>query len=70
MVSGLYFSQSVNDLRVGSMLGQTERIFHIFLPINNLFYKLNFVLKIILFLHGGIKDFWPSKILKIFRLAN
>ena len=66
MVNGL----DSNDLKVGSMPGQKKRIFYIFLPINNLFYKFNFVLKIILFLHEGIKDFWPSKILKIFRLAN
>ena len=67
MVKGLDFIQSANDLKVGSVLGQKKRIFDIFLPMNNLFYKFNFVLKFILFLHGGIMGFWPSKIIKIFQ---
>ena len=66
MVKVLGFTKDVNDLEVGSMPSQRTRIFHIFLSINNLFYKFNFVLKIILFLHGEIMGFWPSKILKIF----
>jgi len=48
------------------MPSQRTRIFHIFLSINNLFYKFNFVLKIILFLHEEIMGFWPFKFLKFF----
>ena len=66
MVKVLGFTKDVNDLEVGSMPSPRSRIFHIFLSINNLFYKFNFVLKIFLFLHGEIMGFWPSKILKIF----
>ena len=58
MVNVLGFTKDVNDLEVGSMPSQRTRIFRIFRSINNLFYKFNFVLKIILFLHGEIVGFW------------
>ena len=70
MVKVFGFTNDVSGLKLGSMPVQRTRIFYIFLSINNLFYKFTFVLKITLFLHGGIMGFWPSKIQKISRLTN
>ena len=62
----LGFTKDVNDLEVGSIPSQRTMNFLIFLSLNNLFYKFNFVLKIILFLNEKLWVFGPLKFLKFF----
>ena len=66
MVKGLGFTQGVNNFKLDSLPGRRTITLQIFLTTNNSFYEFNFVLKIILFLHGVIKVFGPLKFLKFF----